>query len=382
MWELFKKSETGNVAMMFAILVSLLCVGLGVAIDGNKLVSVNSRASAMADAAALAGAAASEQNPGERESIVKAYIAANEFKLSPGLIAGEPEITFDDETELVTVYIPVQVKLAFGKFLGNSTRKAGSESIASYLKNNVDPVSIAFALDVSGSMGWNASNGQSKIQVLKSATKSLFNSIEAGTDYPDKLKKVIRSGMSAYNTELVSDQPMSWGWSSLESSVDLLVANGGTNSTPALQNSYDQLLNDRAFRKSNDPKFRLETLREYVIFMTDGDNNQPEFDGASQEICQNMKASGIEIYSVAFAAPEKGELLLLDCASPNVANDNAQAGGNDRCMSNGADGNGLALGHCKDIKSGHYFDAEDAASFKAAFEQIGREIVRSNVRLN
>lgn len=383
MWAKFKMSESGNISLMFAIVLTVCGVCLGAAVDGAKMMAVYDRSSSVADAAALAGATASEAGDAERRKIVMASIEANAFKISPGIITEEPTIIFDDENENVTVIIPTSVKLAFGGFLGAAQKPVGATSIASYLANNIDPVSIAFALDVSGSMEWAASDGQQKIAVLKSATGSLFDAIESGTDMPEKLKKSLRSGMSAYNTELVTSQSMDWGWDRLERSVDALVANGGTNSTPALQNSYKQLLNDRAYRRANDTKFDLSKLKEYVIFMTDGDNNQPEFDESSSALCQDMQAAGIEIYSVAFEAPEKGELLLIDCASPNAVDvDSGENDDDSKCMNNGSKGKGKALGHCRDIKSQHYFDANNAKAFEAAFKQIGEDIVRSNVRLN
>ena len=382
MWAKFKKSDDGNVAMMFAVVVVMSVMGIGLATDGTRLMAVQERALAVADAAALSGAAASEADDADREEIVRAYVEANGYRLKPGVLSGEPTIRFDDDSETVQVSLPVTVDMGFGSLLGNKTRPVLGASTASYLKNNIDPVTIAFALDVSGSMQWDTSDGQPKIDVLKSATKSLFTAIESGTDYPWKLKNAVRSGMSAYNTELVSSQPMSWGWDTLELSVDQLVADGGTDSTPALQNSYTQVLNDRAYRKSIDPSLDLETLREYVIFMTDGDNNMPEFDDASSLLCQDMRASGIEIYSVAFEAPEKGELLLVDCASQDVPDADNWAASESKCMNNGAKGKGKALGHCKKGKERHYFDANNAADFEAAFKRIGEEIVRSNVRLN
>lgn len=381
MFKKFRQAESGNVAMMFSLTLGVIGIGLGVAIDGNKMVSVHSRASAVADAAALAGASASEASASDREAIVRAYIEANAFKISPGLLAGAPVVVFDDESETVSVTIPTDLKLTFGGFLGSASKNVGATSTAVYMRNNIDPVTIAFALDVSGSMQWDTSDGASKIEVLKKATKSLFDSIESGTDNPSGLKKALRSGMSAYNTKLTSSQPMNWGWDNLERSVSALAAGGGTNSTPALENSYNQLVNDRAYRRSYDANYEPERLKEYVIFMTDGDNNLPEFDLKSAEICQNMRSEGIEIYSVAFEASEKGQLLLVDCASPNLAE--GSSNGSDKCMNNGKKGKGKALGHCnEDAKSEYYFDAKNAAAFEAAFQEIGKKIVHSNVRLN
>lgn len=385
---------------MFSLVLLACGVCIGAALDTTKMIQVHQRTSSLADAAALAGASASEGGEIEiyagwknkdkdyddidREDIVLAYIEANAFKISPGVISGEPIIKFDDDNEVVRVTIPTIVKLSFGGFLGSSEKSVGATSSAKFLKNNIEPVSIAFALDVSGSMNWNAADGGPKIAALKSATGTLFDAIESGSDNPKQLEQTLRSGMSAYNTMLMANEAMDWGWDNLEKSVDRLTAGGGTNSTPALQNSYNQLLNDRAYRASKDKNYNPSILREYVIFMTDGDNNRPEWDTESAQVCKDIRADGIEIYSVAFQAPSKGELLLVECASfddPEKANDNKDFS---KCMNNGSKGKGNALGHCpdKDDKSEYFFDAKNAAAFKAAFKKIGEEIIRSDVRLN
>ena len=149
----------------------------------------------------------------------------------------------------------------FSGILGEDLLNVSAKSIVSYKTEKVDPVTIAFALDVSGSMGWgtigtgNTATGTPKIDVLKQSTKILFNELEAGTPNPDLLPDSIRTGMSAYNTSLVDIQDMNWGWTHLEGAVDGLFAQGGTNSTPALDNAYKQIKDDRVFRKSHDPKF-------------------------------------------------------------------------------------------------------------------------------
>ena len=83
--------------------------------------------------------------------------------------------------------------------------------------------------------------------------------------------------------------------------------------------------------------------------MTDGDNNRPEWDVSSQQVCDRMKADNIEVFTVAFAAPSKGRALLEYCASED--------------------------------KDDYFFDASNAAAFKEAFREIGKEIVERSVRI-
>jgi len=399
----YKRDDRGNVAMMFGFLILGTITAAGLAIDGTRMMRTQHNLTMIADDAAIAGAFAAENDKDRRKAITEEFVKANAYQVMPSTLGDNYIIEFNDDAKELRVELTANTNLFFGNLIGKKTVQVRAESTTSFATAKIDPVSIAFALDVSGSMDWVSTNGQKKIEVLKTSTGLLFDAVEAGTDRPDLLEDAIRSGMSAYNTEIVSDRNMDWGWTHLEASVDNLIAEGGTNSTPALLNSYQQLLDDRNFRKSDDPEFDISTLNEYVLFMTDGDNNELIWDEESQQVCRDMRADGIEIYSVAFTAPEKGELLLLDCASyndgsldggeePSGNGNNGNGGDPSKCNNNGSKGKGKALGHCKkdpgpggpttrDKKSNYFFDADNAADFKAAFEAIGYKISKSDIRI-
>ena len=169
----------------------------------------------------------------------------------------------------------------------------------------------------------------------------MFVEIEDQVDDPRELVKSMRTGMSSYNTFIRSRDTMKPGWRNVNAAVNRLTAGGGTNSTPSLQFAHNQILNDRRARQS-DPNFAGRSTKEFVIFMTDGDNNRPEWDDSSRAICDAMKNDSIEVFTVAFAAPTKGRILLENCASSD--------------------------------KDDHFFDASNAAAFKEAFREIGKEL--------
>lgn len=414
----YLKDTSGNFAMMASIFMGALILIAGAAIETNRMVSMRSDIQNMADAAALAGAFVAKSGIGDREAHVRENILINQSNLQNINPSINAIISFDDKTEEVTVEIPVVMESFFGGVLGDEFLNVRARSVVSYKTERVDPVTIAFALDVSGSMGWGTigtgktATGTPKLDVLKQSTKILFNELEAGTPKPELLKDSIRTGMSAYNIGLVDTQKMDWGWAHLESAVDGLVAQGKTNSTPALENAYKQIKDDRLYRVSNDPKFNPKSHREYVIFMTDGDNNEVIWDEDTAKLCRTMRNDGIEMFSIAFTAPEKGEVLLLSCASWNDGvekkddlelksfaeledQDEDENCGNAYGLGNGQ-ANGLgpgnvpkgnAFGHCgakdkkEEEKSNYYFDANDEATFKAAFARIGNEIANLTIRV-
>ncbi len=401
----FWRDENGNFAIMFSVCATVLLLLTMMAVDFAKVVSTKRKVAAITDAAALAGAQAFDSP--ERALIVQRYLEANGYQMLPGKFVGEPVIHFDDDSGDVIVSVGTEVDLPFAKILGKNTQQVDYRSVVAY-PNSIDPLTIAFALDVSGSMGWNTKDGQIKLNVLKDATKQLFAEIDSNVRNKSSIEKYLRTGMSAFSDVLAVEQAMSWGFIDVEAAVDGLVAGGTTNSAVALENAYKQIIDDRAYRQSIDPKFNLATLDEFVIFMTDGENTAggiPEIlDEDSYETCLSMRDDGIEVYAVAFTAPSKGQLLLIDCASwddeaadkESKRNQNrgrrcggniGEAGRNNALNNNNgfSDQAEAALSKCRDDvvgdKEEHYFDADDAKSFKEIFRLIGQKINEGSIRI-
>lgn len=380
----FAKNKSGGFTIPFAVSVSMLVLGIAVAMDFRHMASTRATLNDLADAAALAGAKVAELDDSERREIVKQMLLSNELTRGRAFGLGEPNIEFDDDTREVRVRLNANLDTLMSGIIGSENMNVSGNSVVGYQTLEIDPVSIAFALDVSGSMGDVTTDGRTKIEVLKTATASLFDAIEDSLPDSTLLHQKIRSGMTAYNTFMVEEFPMNSGWAGLEANVNSLVADGGTNSTPALQNAYDQLKNDTV---------QPDNLRQFVIFMTDGDNNMPEWDEDSAELCWQMRNEGIEIFSVAFAAPDKGQYLLVDCASPNgtsKGNNGNNGNNNNNGTGPGNNGQGHAYGHFKgkkDLddrkkdKTEYYFDAENAQAFEDAFKAIGKEIGELNIAI-
>ena len=94
--------------------------------------------------------------------------------------------------------------------------------------------------------------------------------------------------------------------------------------------------------------------------MTDGENDDLAENANTILLCDQAKAQGILVFSIAFEAPQEGQDLLRACASGNtapVANDTATD------------------------EQQFYFDAQNAHELEAAFRQIGEEIGRFEPRI-
>ncbi|MEW7007797.1 TadE/TadG family type IV pilus assembly protein [Lentilitoribacter sp. EG35] len=234
-------------------------------------------------------------------------------------------------------------KIGLSKWLGKQTARyicmdvtyATSVGVtANKLVNNLAPI-IA------------ASTATTKIDALKTAAMSLF----AQFDEADKNHKYVRTGLSAYEYGVRETTKMEWGTKSAQSYVSKrMYANGGTASTNSIQWAFNQLKSKPGTeKKAHIAKNGQTNPDRFILFMTDGNNNRTSDDTNTKALCTTAKNDGIRVFTVAFAAPERGEKLLEFCASSP--------------------------------KSEHYFKPDTAAELIAAFKNIGEKTSPRKTRL-
>jgi Flp pilus assembly protein TadG len=164
---------------------------------------------------------------------------------------------------------------------------------------------------------------------------------------------------SKFATEQYSACPqslmgLSYDWSSLNSKVDAMAANGSTNQTIGLVWGWHALSQGDPM---NAPALPQDTAR-YIIILSDGLNTQnrwygggasqsPQVDARMALVCSNAKAAGIVVYAV-----------YVDI--------------------NGAQGNSGVLQSCASDPS-KYFDLKSAGQISATFAAIGQEITNLRV---
>ncbi len=180
-----------------------------------------------------------------------------------------------------------------------------------------------------------------KIDALKVAVANLTTQL--ATADPDS--KYVRTAAVSYNSSMQTPVDFSWGTASALSYVQALTATGGTDSSDAMARAYTDISKtseDTAHKNKNG-----QVPSKFIVFMTDGDNNYTSADTKTKATCDTAKQNGIEIFTVAFMAPSKGQALLQYCASD----------------------------------TSHYYDAQDAADLIAAFKEIGDKAVEASTRL-
>ncbi|MBB2681116.1 UNVERIFIED_ORG: Flp pilus assembly protein TadG [Rhizobium esperanzae] len=195
-------------------------------------------------------------------------------------------------------------------------------------------------------------NYYTKIEALKMAAGNLFGQLSSA----DPNAQYVRTGAVSYDIVQYTPSALAWGTSGVSTYVNALQAGGGTNSSGAMSTAYSSLTaKNAAGNDAEDAAHKLktgQTPKKYIVFMTDGDNNDDSSGGRSYDTltkatCDTAKSKGIEIYTIAFMAPEGGQALLHYCASDDS----------------------------------HYFQAEKMEDLLAAFKAIGAKASSQLTRL-
>jgi uncharacterized protein YegL len=246
----------------------------------------------------------------------------------------------------------------FGK---TTTQISASSSTTSGVSQTKSALSMTLVLDESGSMlantgeqikpatscqQYNSSGGAistkypcyiKKIDALKTAANLLLDQL----DNADPKSKYVRTNAISWSGSVRLSGDFSWGTRKTRSDVvNKMSAGGKTESAAPMKKAYESLTTtdknseDKAHSDAGNTK-----LTKYIVFMTDGENNEGWSNTNTLQTCDSAKQAGIKIYSIAFMAPTGGQNLLNKCSSG----------------------------------AGYYFKAESMADLLNAFKAIGEE---------
>jgi Flp pilus assembly protein TadG len=399
------RDRGGNFAIMAALVLPVLLAAGGVAIDMTNMMFAKNQLQDATDAAALA---ASSALINDGASIDQAKKIAQDFlkshtqstltaDMSPEEAAAfqnafsantKVDITakIDSATFSTSKSYNVEVSTKFSLPLNGMTRLLGQDAteISTSSKSlsaseTKSALSMFLVLDRSGSMAEDTgtvnaasptrsytydcsyysgrryisktctgteTNYITKIDALKNATEGLTQYFKSAD--PDN--KYVRTGAVSYNASMQKQTDMAWGSTAVDKYVKALTATGGTDSSDAFELAYNKLMltkNGASVEDAAHMASSQQKATKYIIFMTDGDNNQTSADTETKASCKKAKDAGIQVYSVAFMAPPRGESLLKACAT----------------------------------SSAHYMAPQDAEELKKAFENIGQKASALTVRL-
>jgi len=388
----FLADKNGNFAVLAAFLIPVGLASAELAMDISGLMAERVRVQAAADSAALAAGAALAAETATIDQAKQLALNFVKGQLSPELSeiaqsqqksgTGSPYGTFDiggctnvavtqstgvGTTKVfdVTVSTCLMKKLTvLGAFYGASMQTLKATGSTKSMTASQKALSMYLVLDRSGSMadntdtvtgtstytyscGWRKTctgtqtTYLTKIDALKQAAAALMKQIS--TADPDQY--YARLGAVSYNSAMDTPQPLGWGTVAVSNYVNALVASGGTDSSNAFKQAYQSLT------ASTENSLHLskngQTPDKFIVFMTDGENNYASADTATKQWCDSARAAGVQVYSIAFMAPDTGKALLSYCATD----------------------------------ANHFFAAENASDMIAAFKYIGEKAVSATTRL-
>lgn len=389
------RDRAGNFGIATAIILPVTAATAGVALDFNQMVQVRNALQDSADSAVLsaANALAKNKNMSDTQALEMArkFMKAQFYNVVPGAkgsetVPGETKtqdpldnaigtVTRNSSTSGNTYDVTIKTDFTLPTngmtaLLGWKTFTIGVSATARATTESKNAMSMYLVLDRSGSMSWDtdtineaqpkktvyyncgsswrprtcsyqADNYVIKIDALKLAVASLTTQLNTA----DPEKRYVRTGAVSYEARMYDPVALEWGTAHTLSYVQALVADGGTDSSDAMDRAYEDIskaTEDTAHKNKNGQK-----PSKFIVFMTDGDNNYAEADVDTLATCEAAKKDGIEIFTVAFMAPTKGQGLLKACASG----------------------------------PSNYYDAQDAAQLVAAFKEIGDKAVDAATRL-
>lgn len=374
----FLKDRKGNLSIIAAIVLPVGLAAAGLSIDMSKMIASKAALQNAADAAALAAASSlanDEITTAEAETLATDFVKGQMANHMDAPDTGEETFDFSSCTDVdvqeevttgtakkYTVKVSTCYDVdysALSAFMGRSSGRVSVTSTTQSTTESKNALSMYLVLDRSGSMAEYTSTVSGsyqcrygrktttcytyydKITALRTAATNLMDQL-ASAD-PDKV--FVRTAAVSYNSAMQTPVDLAWGTTSTKTYISNLLANGGTDSGLAFKTAYN------AVGASSEDTLHMQkngqVPSKYIVFMTDGDNNYTSADTETKKWCDAARQAGIEVYSVAFMAPDRGQALLSYCATT----------------------------------SAHYFKAEDADDLNAAFQYIGERATATATRL-
>jgi Flp pilus assembly protein TadG/uncharacterized protein YegL len=373
------RDRSGNFAITTAFLMPVLIGVAGLAIDMTKIILFKNELQTAADTATLAAAsamAAQGKSADQAKALSLQFLygqigSTNQSGTDPA--GGVPSPENEPSVQIATAAYNVTGKMftvtmnarynvplsPFAHVLGYQIAPVSVSSTAQSTTETKNALSMYFVLDRSGSMGENTATTYTatckdkkgktysctayytKIESLKMASTALLAQLSKA----DPQTKYVRTGSVSYDSSMGTPLAIAWGTTGVSSYVNALTANGGTSSTKAFQEALARVSaasEDTAHKGVNG-----QIPTKYIVFMTDGDNNNSYDDTYTKTACDSARAKKIQVFSVAFMAPAKGTALLKYCATD----------------------------------TSHFFAAENTAQLVDAFKAIGEKAAEQMTRL-
>ena len=172
--------ERGGIAVLFGLIVPLLVLGVGVAVDTGRWIHAKRITSAALDSAVLAGARALQLDPSNHSAaldVARQYYNGN-ISGRVSLTNSSVDFALTDDNKAITATGAAELQTYFLRISGIDTLPVLGQAGASYPKASIRTggrggghLEVAVALDVTGSMcddGQGPCSSSVKIHVARS----------------------------------------------------------------------------------------------------------------------------------------------------------------------------------------------------------------------
>lgn len=386
----FAANEAGGVTITFAIMLTVLVLAAGVALDYARMLNAQFAVSAAADAAALAAGrtlSLGDRSQGEIEQAAQIYFRENLASRGDFGEVGDLTVAIDRDAGKVKVDGSVRVPMTLTRVAGFDTVDIPVMAETTVGQQEVE---LAMVLDVTGSMN----TPSSKIADLRRAANDLVEQLLGDANRSGKIRVALvpyaasvnagsyftaatgrasgtgcvieRAGAARFAEDApgsgtylgydrnapcpsVSVQPLTSDKRSLLRQIGGLRASGQTAGHIGTAWGWYMLSPEwKSFWPTDSrPKdYKPAKVVKAVLLMTDGEFNTEYVaaNGSSaaqaRALCENMKDEDVIVYSVGFMANNTAERLLKQCAT----------------------------------SAGHYFPASNGKALQEAFAAIGQNL--------
>ncbi|MGI9505831.1 MAG: pilus assembly protein TadG-related protein, partial [Geminicoccaceae bacterium] len=164
----------GGVAMVLGLSILPLIAMMGLAIDGARGYTAQSKLQGATDAAALAGGKAYSAHEADHEATARMYFDANFPNDFMGGDITSFDASVDPTTELMTVQAEISLPTTFMRVWGFDSIPIAADTVVATAHTGLE---LALVVDVTGSMNWTDSLGDVKIESLKTAGHTLLQAL-------------------------------------------------------------------------------------------------------------------------------------------------------------------------------------------------------------
>ncbi|WP_250936851.1 vWA domain-containing protein [Allorhizobium sonneratiae] len=365
----------GNFGIMTAIILPIALGSAGLAMDATKMVETKRVLQSAVDAATLAAASALSkgQSQEDAEALANSFIASQlanaladeqgSTEISQTNTNAPPTINISATTSGKSTTYTVNMTKTYTIEMNPLSQVMGWKTVTLSASSTAQAgttasqrgLSLYLVLDRSGSMSFvtdqiNTSQNScqnytdsnwgyypylwysspcyiNKSTALKTAVAYMAQILNnADPTYSANSKpqsELIRMGADSFNGSAQTPQNIQWGTSAATTYVNNIPTypTGGTDATGALTNAYNALKSANTTEAVAHASYGVSKFDRYLIFMTDGEMTgnsstwNSSLDANVRSLCASIKADGIQIFTVAFMAPDRGKSLLQYCAS-------------------------------------------------------------------